>query len=110
MKTQITKSESSVRRPLYLRINKTTRIRLVLLTAMGFLFSLPAAACEACKKQQPKIFQGITHGAGPSSNWDYVIVVFMVFITLYSLYATVKCMIKPAENENQHIKRMILNQ
>jgi hypothetical protein len=32
-------------------------------------------ACDVCKKQQPKVLQGITHGTGPQSNWDYVIVI-----------------------------------
>ncbi|MDP9047054.1 MAG: hypothetical protein M3N14_02895 [Bacteroidota bacterium] len=74
------------------------------------LSTLPAMACEACKQQQPKFLQGITHGAGPGGNWDYVIVGIMTIITVYSLYATVKCMIRPAEKDDQHIKRMILNQ
>ena len=69
-----------------------------------------AVACDACQKQQPKLFQGITHGAGPSSNWDYVIVAVMTVITLYTLYATVKRIIRPAEKENNHIKNMIFNQ
>ena len=67
-------------------------------------------ACEACKKQQPKFLRGITHGAGPDSNWDYLIVSIMVLITLYSLYTSIKCMVNPTEQENHHIKRMILNQ
>ena len=66
-------------------------------------------ACEACKKQQPKFLQGITHGPGPDSNWDYLIVAVMVGITLYVLVATIKCLFRPAENGQEHIKRMILN-
>lgn len=106
--------KQSISRPrcqlLFSSVKKRVRLSFVLLTGMALLFSLPAISCEACKQQQPKFLQGITHGAGPGSNWDYVVVVIMVLITLYSLYATVKCMIRPAEKDNEHIKRMILNQ
>lgn len=91
---------------------RTTHLifRLTLLTGILGIYNLPAMACEACKRQQPRILQGITHGAGPDSNWDYVIVSIMVLITLYSLYATVKCMVSPSEKQNQHVKTMIFNQ
>ena len=79
------------------------------LTVLMLTASLSAMACEACKKQQPKLLQGITHGAGPDGGWDYVIVVVMIIVTLYVLYATVKCIFRPLENNNEHIKRLILN-
>jgi hypothetical protein len=77
-----------------------------------FLFMLSlddTFACEACKKQQAKLLQGISHGPGPDSKWDYLIVAIMILITLYVLYATVKCFIKPSERNQLHIKRTILN-
>jgi hypothetical protein len=73
------------------------------------LAGLSSWACDACKKQQPKLLQNITHGKGPDSNWDYLIVAVMVVITLYVLVATIKCLVKPAEQQDEHIKRMILN-
>jgi len=66
-------------------------------------------ACDACKAQQPKFLQGVTHGPGPSSNWDYVVVSIMVIITVYSFYAMVKCLAKPAEKGHEGIKSIILN-
>lgn len=95
-----------------MKTTKTTRVRFSIALAGIFivLAVLPAMACEACKQQQPKFLRGITHGAGPGSNWDYLIVGIMTAITVYSLYATVKCMIRPAEKDGKHIKRMILNQ
>jgi hypothetical protein len=71
--------------------------------------SFTAIACDACKAQQPEFLQGITHGAGPTSNWDYVIVSIMVIITLYSLYAMIKCLAKPTEKAHEDIKNIILN-
>lgn len=80
-----------------------------LFLSIALIFNIGAFACDACKKQQPKFLQGITHGTGPDSNWDYLIVAVMVGITLYVLVATLKCLFKPAENGQEHIKRMILN-
>jgi len=77
--------------------------------SIALIFNTAVFACDACKKQQPKFLQGITHGAGPDSNWDYLIVAIMVGITLYVFAATIKCLFKPAENGHEHIKRMILN-
>jgi hypothetical protein len=78
-------------------------------TALLLVASLPVVACEACKKQQPKLLQGITHGSGPDSTWDYLIVSVMVVITVYSFYAMVKCMTKSRDKAHQSIKTIILN-
>lgn len=66
-------------------------------------------ACEVCKKQQPKILKGITHGAGPQSDWDYVVVWCMVLIVLVSLFYGIKWMLQPGEKDTEHIKRSIFN-
>lgn len=66
-------------------------------------------ACPACEKQQPKLLRGISHGAGPSSNWDLVIVMVTVVIVLATLFFTIKWIVKPGEKEPSHIKRTILN-
>jgi len=66
-------------------------------------------ACPACEKQQPKILRGITHGAGPSGNWDYVIVIAAMIIVFVTLFYAVKWMIKPGETNINHIKRTVLN-
>jgi hypothetical protein len=87
---------------------KNIAIRIVL-TALLLPVGLSAFACDACKKQQPKLLQGITHGSGPDSNWDYLIVSAMVIITLYSLYATVRCIIKPKDKNHLDIKNIIFN-
>jgi hypothetical protein len=83
----------------------TRVISTVLLLAARF----PVMACEACKKQQPKLLQGITHGSGPKSNWDYLIVSVMVVITIYSFYAMIRYMTKSRDKVYQNIKTSILN-
>ncbi|WP_018614504.1 hypothetical protein [Segetibacter koreensis] len=70
---------------------------------------IAAIACPACEKRQPKILQGITHGTGPDSSWDYVIVWATIFIVLITLYYTIKWLIKPEEKNLNHIKRTVLN-
>ncbi|MBS1614802.1 MAG: hypothetical protein JST06_01640 [Bacteroidetes bacterium] len=80
---------------------------LFLLAALGA--HLSALACPACEKQQPKILRGITHGAGPQSNWDYVIVWVAVIIVIATLFFSVKWLIRPGEQSNLHIKRWVLD-
>lgn len=75
------------------------------------LFCLPgliAFACPACEKQQPKLLKGITHGAGPGSQWDYVIVSIIALIVLVTLFYSVKWLFKPGEKSPNHIKQFIL--
>lgn len=71
--------------------------------------NIAAFACPACEKQQPKILRGITHGAGPQSDWDYVIVWATVIIVLVTLFFSVKWLINPKEESLNHIKRTVLN-
>ena len=79
-----------------------------LLTLIIILFSQTIWACPVCDKQQPKITQGITHGAGPQSNWDWVIIGIMTVITILSLVYSIKYLIKPGEKNADHIKKSIL--
>lgn len=66
-------------------------------------------ACPVCEQQQPRLLRGITHGIGPSGNWDYVIIIAAVLVVLATLFYTIKWLIKPGEKETNHIKRTILN-
>lgn len=80
------------------------------LTILFILFANAALwACPACEKQQPKITQGLTHGAGPASNWDWVIIGVITLITILTLVYSLKYLIQPGEKSNDHIKQSILN-
>ncbi|MBN9349209.1 MAG: hypothetical protein J0H55_00860 [Chitinophagaceae bacterium] len=81
----------------------------VLLTGCLTIMSFAIIACPVCEKQQPKLLRGITHGTGPSSNWDYVIIMAAVLVVLATLFFAVKYLVKPGEKERNHIKRTILN-
>lgn len=79
---------------------------------LGIFFLCPALAalaCPVCEKQQPQILRGITHGTGPNSNWDYIIVWTAVVIVAVTLYFSVKWLIRPGERSQTHIKRFILD-
>ena len=68
-----------------------------------------AFACEVCERNQPKVLRGIVHGAGPDSNWDYVTIGITAIIVLLTLIYSIKWLIKPNENNTDHIKYSILN-
>ncbi|MBK8723339.1 MAG: hypothetical protein IPL95_14035 [Saprospiraceae bacterium] len=67
------------------------------------------SACEVCEKQQPKITQGFTHGAGPQSNWDWVIIAVITAITILTFVFSLKYLINPGEKNTDHIKQLILS-
>ena len=84
------------------------RIRVLSILFMLLMWmSGDALACEVCNKQQPKVLQGITHGAGPQSNWDYVLVSAIAIFSIAALVYSIKCLIRPGESANDHIKRVI---
>ena len=66
-------------------------------------------ACPVCEKNQPAVLKGISHGTGPQNNWDYFIVIAAVIVVVYTLFYTVKLLIKPGEKDNNHIKRTVIN-
>ena len=74
-----------------------------------FVANLSLYACDACQKQQPEILRGITHGAGPQSNWDYLIVSVAAAIVIATLFFSIKWLISPGEKAEKHIKRIVLN-
>lgn len=84
--------------------------RKIILLAGVNLIHLSAWACPVCERNQPKVLKGITHGTGPESQWDYVIVWITILIVLLTLFFSVKWLIRPGEKSPEHIKRVILNQ
>lgn len=81
--------------------------------AITFLFFVlmaqMASACPVCEKQQPEITKGLTHGAGPQSNWDWVIIAVITAVTALTLILSLKYLLNPKEKNSNHIKRLILN-
>lgn len=66
-------------------------------------------ACPVCEEQKPKILKGITHGAGPENNWDWVIVGITAVLVLATLFYTIKWLLKPGESSETHIKRLFID-
>ena len=71
------------------------------------LFQITAFACPVCERNQPKVLRGIVHGAGPDSNWDYVSIGITMTIAIFALIYSVKWLVKPNENNPDHIKYSI---
>ena len=74
-----------------------------------FLAHLSIYACDVCEKQQPEILRGITHGPGPQSNWDYLIVSVGAAIVAATFFFSIKWLLSPGEKGENHIKRIVLN-
>jgi len=83
--------------------------KILLLTSLFILAAFAGWACPMCERQQPAFLRGISHGTGPESNWDYLIIWSMVIVVAFTLYFSVKMLIKPGEKTGSHIKRIILN-
>ncbi len=81
----------------------------VLLSLLLVSVSHIGNACPICDQRQPKLLRGITHGAGPESNWDYLIISVMGVIVLVTLFYSVKWLLAPGEKSASHIKRFILD-
>jgi len=82
-----------------------------LITTLVFLIGQQIAlACDVCKKNQPAGFENITHGAGPSGTIDYIIIFTASIIVLFTLYLCFKYLIKPQENDPEHIKNIVRNE
>lgn len=79
---------------------------LLVILLSGFV---SAYTCPVCEARQPKILRGITHGAGPQSNWDFLIVAVAAVIVLASFFFSVKWLLSPGEKDEKHIKRRVLN-
>lgn len=88
---------------------KIYKMKKIILIIPLLLMSLWSMACPACEKQTPKILRGISHGAGPDGNVDYVIVAVSALIVLVTFYYSLKWILKPGEKAPNHIKRTILN-
>ncbi len=85
------------------------KIKHLLVLIVILLINAQVWACPVCEQQQPKITQGLTHGSGPQSNWDWVIIAVISAITLLTLVFSLKYLIKPGEKNKNHIKQFILN-
>jgi uncharacterized protein HemY len=73
------------------------------------LSGFAALSCPVCDQKQPAVLRGIAHGAGPESNWDYLIISVVGVIVLVTLFFSVKWLIRPGEKSDTHIKRAIIN-
>jgi hypothetical protein len=81
-----------------------------LLLVAAFIFtSIGVFACPVCEKQQPALLKGISHGTGPQSNWDMVIIWATIVLVAITLFFSIKFLVRPGEKSETHIKRFILD-
>lgn len=82
--------------------------KLFLLAILLTVF-ISAHSCPVCEARQSKILRGISHGAGPQSQWDFLIVAIAAFIVLATFFYSMKWLLSPGEKSEKHIKRLVLN-
>ena len=87
-------------------INKMKRIFLLL--PLFILLMLTTYACDECSIGQPRILRAISHGTGPDSKWDLLIVSLAAASVMFTLFYSVKWLIVPGEKSKDHIKNFIL--
>ena len=73
------------------------------------LISTPLLACDVCSKQQPRVLKNITHGAGPQGQEDYIILISAIIIVLFTLFFSIKYLVKPGEKSPQHVKNIVID-
>ena len=81
--------------------------------SVTIIFTLAAnalLACELCAANQPKGLENITHGPGPAGDFDYIISIVAIVIVLLSLFYSIKFLVKPKEDNPDHVKNIVLNQ
>jgi len=81
----------------------------ILVLVVGLL-ATTGYACPVCERNQPKLLKGVVHGAGPDSQWDYLIIGIVAIIVVLTLFFSVKWLVKPGEKQGNHIKRTVLNE
>jgi hypothetical protein len=81
----------------------------IMLSIAWLLTGLNIFACPACEIAQPRYLRGITHGTGPQSNWDFLIISFTAVIVIVTLFLSIKWLVKPGEKSVTHIKHLVLN-
>ncbi len=85
-----------------------TRLR-ILIGLILFWFPIGnALACEVCKKNQPEVLQDISHGTGAQADFDYIIIWSAVIIVGFTLYLSLKFLIRPNEGGKEHVKNIVV--
>ena len=81
----------------------------VMLIVVLLVTGLMTFACPTCEIAQPRYLKGITHGTGPQSDWDFLIISVIVIIVIATLFFSIKWLVQPGEKSVTHIKHLILN-
>jgi hypothetical protein len=74
-----------------------------------FLSFLAAIACPVCDRNKKTALDKLSHGATADGTWDYIIVGAITLIALVTLFLSIKWLIKPNEDNKDHIKYLFIN-
>lgn len=84
--------------------------KVIILVLLFSISSTALMACPVCERNQPKILRGVVHGQGADTQWDYLIIGIVAAIVLLAIYLTIKGLIRPGEQQTEHIKRTVLEE
>ncbi len=87
------------------------KLKHIAILALTLVLQLPLEilACEVCQKNQPKILQNITHGTGPQSDLDYILIWTAIGVVIVSLAISIKLIIQPKDNRHEQIKNIVID-
>jgi hypothetical protein len=74
------------------------------------VYAPPVLACTVCGQNQPKALKNITHGVGPQGNLDYIIIIGGIIIVSFTLFYSLKFLIRPGEKHAGHIKNIVVDE
>ncbi|HET8860756.1 hypothetical protein [Marivirga sp.] len=69
-----------------------------------------AWACDVCQANQPEPLKNITHGEGPQGDIDYVIIIIGIIIVGFTLFFSLKYLVKPGEKNSNHVKNIVVDE
>ncbi len=75
------------------------------------LVGMPARllACDVCNRRTSEEMQGYVHGIGPQGNMDYIITWSAIIIVGFTLFFSIKFLVKPKESAPDHIKNIVVD-
>lgn len=93
-------------------MNKLKKLKLkYFIGGIFILITQVALSCPVCDREKAnQVTLGLSHGAGPDHNWEWLVVAGMAGITLFALFLAIKYFIKPDNAKTNEFKKSIFSE